>query len=132
MILVLMPVSPDRIIPDDVMPSILMQGIPVTIIMHNSIGNSAAKARQYLKDYAYLSEDFILTMDNDIILPEGSLHKLVAFLNENEDFGAIAISKHFTPTKPVDEAGHIDAAPILYPRLRISLVIPIHSQPSLL
>ena len=127
MILVLMPISPDRIIPEPVMSSILMQGIPVTIIMHNSIGDDAVAARQYLHDYPYKSDKFILTMDNDLVLPQDSLQKLVDFLNKNEDFGAIAISKLFTPTEPVDEAGHIDAAPVLF-RLEVYEKIDYHNR----
>ena len=120
MIDVLLACSPDRIIPEPVMSSILMQDVPVTVFICHHEGGGAWKARNYLQDVwenlPNRNDDtgLVLTMDNDIVLPQGSLAKLVKFLNQHDDFGAIGISKQYSPIREVDEKVHIDAAPVLY------------------
>ena len=111
---VLIPICPDRIIPEQVLSSILDQGIPVTIYASNAIGNGAAKARQYLKDLVKDDPGYVMTTDNDIVLPKGCLIGMLDFMERNPSFGGIAISKHYSPQNAVDEPGHVDAGPVLW------------------
>ena len=78
MIDVLLACHPDRIIPESVMTSILTQGIAVDIHICAHIGDGAWKSRQYLLEQWRSKPkkgQFVLTMDNDIILPIGAIKK---------------------------------------------------------
>lgn len=110
---VLMPVDPTRIVPEPVLTSILTQGIPINLLMSNAIGSGAAQARQHLKDMLKSDPGYVMTTDNDIVLEPESLIAMISFLEENESFGGIVISKHFRPEQ-VHEGRHIDASPALY------------------
>ena len=111
---VLIPICPDRFVPEEVFSSILDQGIPVTIYASNAIGTGAAKARQYLKDLVKDDPGYVMTTDNDIVLPERSLIAMLDFMNRNTDFAGVAISKHYSPEASVEEAKHVDAGPVLW------------------
>ena len=113
MINVLLACHPDRIIPEAVMTSILNQGVPLNIHICAHIGTGAWKSRQYLKDRYPKDCDYVLTMDNDIVLPDNAIVNLIQFLENNPDFAAIGISKQFKPVS-VSEEPHIDAAPLLF------------------
>lgn len=117
MIDVLMPCAPDRIIPEPVISSILMQDEEINIFIGTHIATGPSDARIYLhSEWIKRQSDsqFVFMMDNDLVLQKGSLTKLRNFLEQNSDFGAIAISKSFTVKEPFDEAKHIDSAPLLF------------------
>ena len=115
MVDVLLPCAPGRIIPEPVMSSILLQDVPITLHICQHIGDGAWRARQYLKDLCAESKnDLTFTMDNDIILPRGALHRLMAFLEDHRDFAAIGISRYYEPPLDYVEPWHISAAPVLF------------------
>ena len=111
---VLIPICPDRFVPEEVLSSILDQGIPVTIYASNAIGNGAYRARQYLKDLVKADPGYVMTTDNDIVLPKGCLIAMLDFMERNPSFAGIAISKNFKPREEVVESGHVDAGPVLW------------------
>ena len=111
---VLIPISPDRIIPEEVLSSILNQGVPVTIYASNAIGTGAAKARGYLKGLLRDDPGYVMTTDNDIVLPDRSLIAMIDSMERNTDFAGVAISKHYSPENEIDEPRHVDAGPVLW------------------
>ena len=112
---VLMPVDPLRYVPEQVLTSILSQGISINLIMSNAIGTGAAQARQHLKDMLKSDPGYVMTTDNDIVLEKGSLLAMISFMDQNASFGGIVISKHMRPNQVI-EGRHVDASPALYRR----------------
>ena len=117
MIYVLMPCAFDRIIPESVMTSLMRQEQYMNLIMCNHQNEHAYKGRKYLLEMISKLDlepnDWVLTMDNDIILPPFCIDAMIEFMSKNPDFAGICISKHYEPVS-VDEARHVDAAPVLY------------------
>ena len=117
---ILIPCAPDRYFPQLVMDHILIQDIPIRLFFSNAKGDGAASARNYVKDMWQNSPDqseYVLMADNDIIFPQGSFHALINFLNNNKDFGAIALHRTQAPEVPEDQAtepSHVNAGPVLY------------------
>ena len=117
---ILVPMSPQRFLPQIVVDSWLIQQIPFRLFMSNVIGDSAINAREAVKQMWQASEPsapYVLMTDNDIILNEGSLDVMIKFLEDNEDFAGIGLQRGKVPDGELTEAiepQHISAGPILY------------------
>ena len=110
--------SPDRFIPAICMDHLFAQNIPFRLFMSNSVGSGAADARNLVKEMWQSSDNdakssYVLATDNDIILPLGSLQSMIDFLDQNHEFGAIALHRNMLPTE-VQEDKHVNAGPVLY------------------
>ena len=108
--------SPERFIPQLTIDHLLIQKISMRFFMSNCIGTGAANARNFVKemwkDCPQKSEYFLMT-DNDILMPKGSVQDMINFLNNNKDFGAIALHRNEVPTEVI-EPSHINAGPVLF------------------
>lgn len=121
--------SPERFMPQICLDTILRENLKIRLFFSNSIGTGAADARNYVKDMWQNNKDkskYVLASDNDIIFPEGSIKAMVDFLDENEDFGAIALHRSENPTEVI-EPSHINAGPVLY-RSEIYKQITYHNE----
>ena len=116
MVDILIPMAPNRYIPQLVLDHILIQNIPFNLFFTNSKGEGAASARNHVKnmwiDYKDKSA-YVLTSDNDLLLPEGSLQAMIDFLESNTDYGAISLHRNIIPDYVMEDA-HINAGPVLY------------------
>ena len=116
MIDILIPMCPDRFLPESVMNSIIEQEVPFNLFLSNSRGDGAANARNHVlsmwKNFAGKS-DLVLATDNDLLLPSGSLNCMILFLRDNKKFGAIALHRNQTPESVLEDQ-HINAGPVLY------------------
>lgn len=113
---VVMPVKEGRYIHSKVLSSIENQGYNTKLWMStlHSAGNIAL-ARNQVKQYA--RTPFTLMHDNDIILPDGILTQMIDFLEQNPNFGAVAVSKKHVPDPSigkVEVVGHVDAGPVMW------------------
>ena len=116
MIDILIPMSPDRYWPQICIDHILIQNIPFNLFFSNAKGDGAASARNHVKDMWTNYEGrstYVLTSDNDLLLPEGSLQAMIDFLESNADYGAIALHRNQTPDRVMEDA-HVNAGPVLY------------------
>ena len=113
---VLIPMSPDRYFPQLVMDHLLVQGFPLRLFFSNVKGDGAASARNFVKamwSHNKNPSKYVLATDNDLILPRDSVQAMITFLDENEDFGAIALHRNHTPDT-VEESPHVNAGPVLF------------------
>lgn len=113
---VVMPVKEGRYVHNKVLASIENQGFNTKLWMStlHSDGN-IANARNQVKQYA--STEYALMHDNDIILPDGIMERMVKFLEKNQNFGAVAVSKKHVPDPEigaVEVVGHVDAGPVMW------------------
>ena len=117
---ILIPMSPERFLPQVVLDHLLIQNIRFRLFFSNVKGDGAASARNFVKDMWQQSlnkSEFCLMTDNDICLPEGSVQAMINFLNQNSDFGAIGLKRNGAPEVPDTEAvepPHISAGPVLF------------------
>lgn len=110
-----MAVQDGRFIDEQVLQSLLDQECPIRLWVTTRDDNrNAAGARTRVKRYG--TSPYVLMMDNDIILAKESIKRMVEFLEKNENYAAIAISKHQVPEGPneVTIQPHIDSAPVLW------------------
>ena len=115
---VLMVCSPDRFIPQLVIDHLLIQNIPLRFFISNCIGNGASHARNFVKKMwqpmpAKEKSKYVLTTDNDLLMPENSLKDMISFLDSNPDFAAISLQRNYLPQQ-LEEPKHINAGPVLY------------------
>lgn len=116
------PTQDGRFIPQSVIASIENQGIPYRLWISTKYSNGEyAMARNHTKDLALQgTSPYILMTDNDIVFPNGAFEAMITWLEENPDFGMVAISKHGDPdpgkTEGVIESFHIDAGPCMFRR----------------
>ena len=110
-----MAVEEGRYIHRRVLESLSAQNCPIKLwVTTQDDGFHAAGARNRVKQHA--SSPYVLMMDNDIILEPHSIERMVAFLEANNNFAAIGISKHSVPegSNEVFIQPHIDCAPVLW------------------
>ena len=108
--------SPERFIPQLTIDHLLIQKIPMRFFISNAIGTGAADARNFVKSMwkeCPQKSDYFLMTDNDILIPKDSLQDMINFLNNNKEFGAIALHRTETP-KEITEISHINAGPVLF------------------
>ena len=115
---VLMVCSPDRFIPQLVIDHLLIQNIPMRFFISNCKGDGAASARNFVKQMWQSIPDkekskYTLMTDNDLLMPKNSVQSMITFLNENSDFGAIALHRNETPEQTI-EAAHVNAGPVVF------------------
>ena len=113
---ILIPMSPERFLPQLVLDHILIQNIPFRLFSSNMIGDGAANARNFVKDMHSKSPNrsyYTLMTDNDILLPRGSLQAMMDFLEDNPEFGAVGLHRNEVPAE-VREDSHINAGPVLF------------------
>ena len=113
---VLMVCSPDRYIPQLVMDYLLIQKIPMRFFISNVKGDGAASARNFVKEMWQANPNkskYALMTDNDLLMPESSVQAMINFMNDNSDFGAIALHRNETPNRTI-EPNHINAGPVLF------------------
>lgn len=90
---ILMPTEEGRYIPQEVLDGILSQAIPFRLWVSTKIsGGNYAQARNNIKQYG--RTQFLLMLDNDIILPAGAVKKMMEFLKSHPKYAAIALAKH--------------------------------------
>ena len=113
---VLIVCGPERYIPQLVFDHLLIQKVPIRFFISNVKGDGAASARNFLKEMwnpVTNKSKYVLMTDNDLYFPEGTLLKMIDFLDKNQDFAAISLHRHEIP-KFVQESKHINAGPVLY------------------
>ena len=113
---ILVPISPERFLPQRVFDSWLIQNHKFRFFMTNVIGDSAAQARESVRQMWLANEPsapYVLASDNDIILNHGTLDVMIQFLEENEDFGAIGLQRGQAPNLTI-EPNHVSAGPVLF------------------
>lgn len=117
---ILIPIAPNRFLPQVVLDHLLVQGYPLRFFISNVVGDSASKARESVKQMWQNSEPsapYCLMIDNDIILNPGTLDVMIRFLENNQNFVALALQKGEDPIGRITEAiepQDIPLAPVLY------------------
>lgn len=113
---VLMPVQEGRFIHSEVMRSLCNQNVKMRLWTSTLVSNGdTASARNQVKQYG--QSDYILMTDNDLVLPDDAVERMVRFLDNQSDFGAIALSKKHIPDPALGEVEvltHIDAGPVMW------------------
>ena len=110
-----MAVEEGRFISPQVIEGLQKQRWPYRLwISTQNDNNGAAGTRNRVKRFG--ETKYILAMDNDLILEEGSFLKMVEFLDNHPDFAAIAISKKEKFEGNGEELirNHVDSAPVLW------------------
>lgn len=113
---VLMVCSPDRYIPQLVIDHLLIQNIPMRFFISNCKGDGAASARNFVKNMWEPVENkskYALMTDNDLLMPKKSVQSMITFLDENPDFGSIALHRNQTPEETIEQP-HVNAGPVLF------------------
>lgn len=117
-----MPMQDGRYLAQAVLASIETQNIPYRLWVSTNFSNREyAAARNHVKDLALQGKaPYILMTDNDLVFPAGAFEAMLSWLDNNRDFGAIAISKNGDPDEAnpnqVVEPKHIDAGPVMFRR----------------
>ena len=113
---VVMPLQEGRFIHSEVMKGLSNQCVKTRLWTSTLVSNGDfAAARNQVKQYA--RSKYVLMLDNDMVLPEGALERMIKFLDKHKDFGAVALSKRHTPNPALGEvevAVHIDAGGTLW------------------
>ena len=117
-----MPVQDGRFISQLVLASLDAQCIPYRLWVSTVYSNGEfANARNSVREAALRgTSPYILMTDNDLVFSDGDFRAMVLWLENNPDFGAIAISKHSAPDaqngEAVIEPPHVDAGPVMFRR----------------
>ena len=89
---IVMPMKEGRYIPHEVLTGLLRQGIPFRLFVSTKVSNGDFPAvRNNIKQYG--RAEFVLMLDNDIVLPDGALSKMRAFLQSHAEYAAIGLPK---------------------------------------
>jgi len=117
---IVMPVEEGRHIPQEVLEGILRQGIPFRLWVSTRFSRGQyADARNQVKQYG--RSEFVLMLDNDIVLPPEALERMIEFLKTHSNYGAIALCKHpqlnFKTEKDFLQAEHVDMSCVLFRKM---------------
>ena len=119
---ILIPMAPNRFLPQTVLDHILIQNIPFRLFFTNAKGDGATSARNFVKAMWQSSPDksnYTLMTDNDICLPKDLVRSMIDFLDQNSDFGALGVQRGGAPQLPKTQAmesPHVNAGPVLFRR----------------
>lgn len=118
---IVMPIVQGRFVPPEVLMGTLWHfGIRTNLIVSTAYPSNLAQARNAVKGYA--ETDYVLMLDNDVVLPPRSLEGMSSFLDRYADFGAIALAKRPSCVEPildekaVTEPDHVDMSCVLWRR----------------
>ena len=111
-----MPIKEGRFIPREVLDALLIQGIPFRLFVSTRVSEGDyPAARNNIKQYG--RSPLVLMLDNDIVLPAGALSRMISFLEEHPEYGAIGLPKQDF-SRLSDEkllhAGHVDMSCVLF------------------
>ncbi len=112
---ILMPTEEGRFIPQEVLEGMLAQGIPFRLWVSTKVsGGDYAGARNNIKQYG--RSEWILMLDNDLILPAGAIQKMLDFLKAHPGYAAIALAKYplGQTNETVINAPHVDMSCVLF------------------
>jgi len=116
MIDVIMPVKEGRFIPQEVLDALLAQGILFRLFVSTRISDGNYPAvRNNVKKYGH--SPLVLMLDNDIVLPEEALSRMIRFLEEHPNYGAIGLPKQDFSSRSHEEllhARHVDMSCVLF------------------
>ena len=117
-----MPCEDGRYIPQAVLAGFEAQGIPYRLWMSTTYSNrDFFGARNHVREFALKgTSPYILMTDNDLVYPPGTWERMITWLENHRDFGAIGISKHGVPDPNavgvVQEPAHVDGGTVLFRR----------------
>lgn len=117
-----MPCEDGRYLPQAVLAGFEAQGIPYRLWMSTTYSNrDFFGARNHVREFALKgTSPYILMTDNDLVYPPGTWERMITWLENHRDFGAIGISKHGVPDPNavgvVQEPEHIDGGTVLFRR----------------
>ena len=113
---VVMPVKEGRYLPQKVLISLLQQGIPFRLFVSTKVSNGDyPAARNNIKQYGH--SEFVLMLDNDIVLPDGALSQLIDFLQSHREYAAIGLPKQDFSAMGREwhlHAPHVDMSCVLF------------------
>ena len=115
---IIMPLRDGRPMAQAVVDGIVRQGFPYRLWVSTHPTKGTADARNHVKQLA--TTDYTLMLTGDMVLPDGGLQRVVDFLDEHADYGAIGLCRH--PNRRfyrVDEwlnAHHVDMSCVLFRR----------------
>ncbi len=114
---IVMPIQEGRYVPQAALEGILQQGVPFRLWISTRFSEGQyADARNQVKQYG--QSKFVLMLDNDIVMPPGTLKQMVEFLGAHPDYGAIALCKHPSLGLETEEAflhaTHVDMSCVLF------------------
>ncbi len=113
---IVMPMKEGRYVPQEVLDSLLRQGIPFRLFVSTKVSNGDfPAARNNIKQYG--RSEFVLMLDNDIVLPDGALSKMRDFLQSHAEYAAIGLPKQdFTAMSQewLLHALHVDMSCVLF------------------
>lgn len=93
-------------------------GIRTNLIVSTAFPFHLAQARNAVKQYA--ETEYVLMLDNDVVIPPRGLESMVKFLDGYCEFGAIALAKcpscvpPILNTDTVSEPAHVDQSCVLW------------------
>ena len=108
---VVMPLAEGRYLHNEVLRGIVNQGMNVKLWISTKVSNGDfAASKNHIKQYG--QSEFVMMMDNDLILPSGTFHRMIELFHKYPKMGVIGISKHHVPDPNLGElevAHHVDA-----------------------
>ncbi len=94
------------------------QGFPYRLWISIHPTDGTADARNHVKRYG--ATDYALMLDSDMVLHDGGLRRMVEFLNEYADYGAVGLCRHpncrFCRVDEWLNAHHVDMSCVLFRR----------------
>jgi len=114
---IVMPIEEGRYIPQEVLEGMLHQDLPFRLWVSTRFYNGQyVDARNQVKRYG--TSPYVLMLDNDIVMPSGSLKQMISFLDSHPTYGAIALCKHSGLRFDTDDgflhAHHVDMSCVLF------------------
>jgi len=105
-------------LPPAVIEGLARQHVPYRLWVARTSSECPADARNHMKRYG--DADLVLMLDGDMVLPEGGLRRMVDFLDERPDFGAVGLCEHrdrrFYRVEEWLNAHHVDMSCVLFRR----------------
>ncbi len=118
---VVMPVQLGRFISDEVIGALGSQGVPYRLFVSTTVQFKVAEARNDVKLMA--SSEYVLMLDNDLVLPDGGIVRMIDVLDRFSDFMAIALPRRDFQDEgdyvdlggvSISEPGHVGMSCVLW------------------
>ena len=115
---IVMPIKEGRYLPHEVLQALLEQEIPFRLFVSTKVSDGDyPAARNNIKQYG--KSNFVLMLDNDVVLPPNGLSQMVEFLETHAEYGAIGIPKiefeHRTD-EDMRHSEHVDMSCVVFRR----------------
>ena len=108
---IVMPLAEGRYLHSEVLRGIANQDMNIRLWISTKVSDgNFARSKNHIKQYG--QSEFVMMMDNDLILPIGTFHRMISLFNRYPKMGVIGISKHYVPDSSHGElevANHVDA-----------------------